>query len=218
MNILYCAYRDWALQILESLQTNFVQHNFDLLTDKSDLEGTLEKRRYDLILFVGWSWYVEKNIIEEYYCVCLHPSPLPKYRGGSPIQNQILSGETEGAVTLFRMDDLVDHGPIIFQEEISLTGTLDEIFSEISQVGKLGIELLIDNFPNVSLTPQNEDDASYYSRRTPASSEITQSELMNMSSLQLHNKIRCLQSPYPLPFFVCADGKRLYIKETILEN
>jgi methionyl-tRNA formyltransferase len=52
--------------------------------------------------------------------VCFHPSLLPKYRGGSAINWQIINGETTGGVTVFRPDDGIDEGPIYLQKEIPI--------------------------------------------------------------------------------------------------
>jgi methionyl-tRNA formyltransferase len=52
--------------------------------------------------------------------VCFHPSLLPKYRGGSAINWQIINGATTGGVTLFRPDDGIDEGPIYLQKEIPI--------------------------------------------------------------------------------------------------
>jgi methionyl-tRNA formyltransferase len=218
MNILFCAYRDWATQILSTLEISLKQHSFDLVTQANKVNEALTEKAYDLIFFIGWSWLVEEDIIDRYFCVCLHPSPLPKYRGGSPIQNQIINGETSGAVTLFRMDNLIDHGPIIFQEDIPLQGTLEEVFKRIEQVGARGITQIIDYYPNILQIPQNESEATYFKRREPKNSEITLFDLQNLSSVQIHNKVRCLQEPYPTPFIVCADGKKLYILETLIDD
>ena len=46
----------------------------------------------------------------------LHPSPLPKFRGGSPIQNQIIRGEKISAVTIFKINKIIDGGDIYFQK------------------------------------------------------------------------------------------------------
>ena len=67
------------------------------------------------------TWRRFEKIIKEYYSVMLHPSSLPKYRGGSPIQNQIINGEKISAVTLFKMNEKIDQGDIIFQKEIELS-------------------------------------------------------------------------------------------------
>lgn len=53
----------------------------------------------------------------------IHPSLLPKYKGPSPIQTTILSGDTYTGISVIKLDSQVDHGPIIAQERIKLKGT-----------------------------------------------------------------------------------------------
>jgi methionyl-tRNA formyltransferase len=55
----------------------------------------------------------------------IHPSLLPKYRGASPIQAVIINGEKETGVSIIRLDEKMDHGPIIsqFKEEVLPTDT-----------------------------------------------------------------------------------------------
>jgi methionyl-tRNA formyltransferase len=55
----------------------------------------------------------------------LHPSLLPRHRGASPIPATILAGDAETGVTLFRMDDGMDTGPIVAVEHVSLSGGED---------------------------------------------------------------------------------------------
>ena len=52
----------------------------------------------------------------------LHPSPLPRHRGASPIPATIASGETRTAVSLMRMDAGLDTGPLVAQARVRLTG------------------------------------------------------------------------------------------------
>ncbi len=200
------------------MSRKFQQHSFKLVTERDELYANSSVEKYDLIFFIGWSWLVDKEFVKDNFCICLHPSPLPRYRGGSPIQNQIINGELNSAVTLFRMDELVDHGPIVFQREFSLKGTLEEILSEVSKIGVIGIESVISIHPNNLLTPQVESEATYFERRNPAMSEISVSEIKSSTSTQLHNKIRSLQSPYPRPYIICADGKKLFILKSEIDN
>jgi methionyl-tRNA formyltransferase len=53
----------------------------------------------------------------------LHPSLLPRHRGATPIQSAILAGDPETGVTLFRMDEGLDTGPILGQRRVALDGT-----------------------------------------------------------------------------------------------
>ncbi len=50
----------------------------------------------------------------------IHPSLLPKYRGPSPLQQQILDGVTETGITIIQIDEKMDHGPIVAQEKDEL--------------------------------------------------------------------------------------------------
>ena len=165
----------------------------------------------DLVLFYGWSDIIASEIISEYSCLMLHPSPLPKYRGGSPIQNQIINGEVDSAVSIFLMDEGIDTGPIVRQKYLSLRGEITDIFRRLEIIG---YELTADIIKN-GLKPvrQTEDDVSYFSRRSPDQSEITLKELEEESAEYLYNKIRMLQDPYPNPFIRTRDGKKLLIKK-----
>lgn len=50
----------------------------------------------------------------------IHPSLLPKYRGSSPLQEQILNNESNVGVTIMLIDEKVDHGPIIIQQKVTI--------------------------------------------------------------------------------------------------
>lgn len=52
--------------------------------------------------------------------VNVHPSLLPRHRGASPIAGALLAGDTTTGVTLIRLDEKMDHGPIIAQEMITI--------------------------------------------------------------------------------------------------
>ena len=52
----------------------------------------IKKINPKLIFFPDWSWIIPNEIVQKYQCVCFHESNLPKFRGSSPIQNQIIRG------------------------------------------------------------------------------------------------------------------------------
>ena len=217
MKIICCTYRDWAKEIYRFLEYHFQEHDFIMVNSKEELSySDIMCENPDLILWYGWSWIIPESILDKYYSVMLHPSPLPKYRGGSPIQNQIINGETKSAVTLFKMDKGIDTGDIIAQKEFLLQGDISDIFQYITSIGiNLSVNM-IENFSTLKLTPQDNSKATYFKRRTPKQSEITIEEINNSSSLDLHNKIRALQYPYPNAFIKCKDGSKLYLTKSHL--
>ena len=145
----------------------------------------------------------------------LHPSPLPKYRGGSPIQNQIINGETQSAVTIIEMTDELDAGDILAQERISLDGSIKDILKRLTRVGTRLTKRIISG--NTTRRKQNENEATFYNRRKEEDNEITVNEILNQDSQYLYNKIRMLGDPYPYAYIKTVDGKKLLIKDASIE-
>ena len=85
----------------------------------------------DLGILASYGEIIPKKVIKHfpYGILCIHPSLLPKYRGASPVQATILSGETETGVTIIKIDEKLDHGPIIsqFKEEVLPDDTTESL-------------------------------------------------------------------------------------------
>ena len=128
MKVCCVGYRPWALEIYDFIEDN----NYEVLIIRSKKEYNEDKiieYNPDYILFYGWSWIINSKLLEDFKCIMLHPSPLPKYRGGSPIQNQIINDDIISAVTLFKMNEKLDEGDILFQEEL----LLDKVKQDMTQ-------------------------------------------------------------------------------------
>jgi len=234
MKFAYFGYREWAEDILTDIQDS----KFDIksFTTKSGEYTLSAKERsneidpknlsfdslkeFDAIMFYGWSWIVPKKIIDSVPCVCLHPSPLPKYRGGSPIQNQIMAGEDTSAVSLFKMGEELDDGPLYYQEPFSLEGDLYEVLGRMREVGTDLTRKLLDDFESGTVKEHSQDEsrATYCKRRTGAQSEISSGDFDKMTARQIHDHIRSLQDPYPNAYITGSDGKKVYITGSRLEE
>ena len=216
-NIIICGYRDWSYKVF--CNVNEVVHEKCIYIDDKHFlnKEIVEQINPKYIFFIGWSWIVEDYLIDNYSCICLHPSPLPKYRGGSPIQHQIINGETESAVTLFNMDHGIDTGDILSQINFSLLGDLKDIYERMTQIGTDCVVNIIENGFE-SVIKQDENNASYFKRRTPEMSEIEIEDFSNYTAIDLHNKVRSLQTPYPNAFIRCKDGSKLFLQKTKVES
>ena len=216
MKVACVGYRDWSINIYNKLK-NKTDHEFLMQLSKEDFsEKGIQQFDPDIVLFYGWSDIVSVKLIENFKCLMLHPSPLPKYRGGSPIQNQIIRGEIHSAISIFLMNEGTDTGPIVDQAYLSLSGSIKQIFNRIEVAGYKLTRDILDS--DIVFKDQNHKQATYFERRKPHESEITIEELETKSSEYLINKIRMLQDPYPRPYIITADKKKLYIHEVSLEE
>lgn len=76
------------------------------------------------IFFPFWSWKVSKIITDNHECIGFHIGSTP---GGSPIQHLIISGYENAFIKAFIMNDKIDMGKTIWECEVSLLGSLEEI-------------------------------------------------------------------------------------------
>jgi methionyl-tRNA formyltransferase len=95
----------------------------------------------------------------------LHPSLLPLYRGPSPIETAILDGATSTGISIMRLAEAMDAGPLYAQQTIPLTGTESkaELYQRLSTIG---IDILLDLLPAIVAgthqpTPQPTTSATY---------------------------------------------------------
>jgi len=209
MRVACVGYRDWALNIYDRLAAS-TDHTFLIFRSKAQFKvDALEDFKPDLVLFYGWSWVVPTDLLERHTCLMLHPSPLPRYRGGSPIQNQIIVGETSSRVSLFIMTDEIDAGDLVGQQDLSLAGKLEDILKRMEDAGTELTRHLLEH--GLQPVPQEHSEATFCKRRLPSDSEITTEELATKPAEYLYNKIRMLTDPYPNAYILTADGKRLMI-------
>lgn len=116
----------------------------------------------DVAILASFGGIIPDEIIEKfkYGILNIHPSLLPKYKGPSPIQYQLLNGETIVGTTIIKLDDQVDHGPIISQKPYTLQGTetSEDLLSILFEIGAdLIFEQIIklENGEELVKTPQD---------------------------------------------------------------
>jgi methionyl-tRNA formyltransferase len=90
----------------------------------------------------------------------LHPSALPRFRGAAPVATTILEGDAETAVSIIRMDDGVDTGPIVAMERVALTGTetTPELEERLAHVAAALLERTLAGWLRGSIVPTPQPD------------------------------------------------------------
>lgn len=95
----------------------------------------------------------------------VHPSPLPKYRGPSPIESAILHGDSETGVSIMQLSAAMDAGPVYSFASHLLKGTetQPELYETLSKVGASELVRVLPQIISGELqpTPQDESAATY---------------------------------------------------------
>lgn len=222
LNIAFVGYREWALKIINNsikiLDKFEINEQVKIIKNKHEL-SLIDPSKFQLIFFFGWSYFVPAHIHRQTNCIVLHPSSLPSYRGGSPLQNQIIEGVNESKISYFLMNSKIDEGDLVYQIPLSLKGNLQEILDRIIEYSPpiiLAICLQYLFLNKLIKVPQGSNNISLYKRRKPSMSEISLDDFGDFTALELHNKIRSLQDPYPNAYVKCKNGSKLFITNTHL--
>ena len=143
----------------------------------------------------------------------VHPSLLPKYRGASPIQAQILNDEKKVGITIILMDEKMDNGPILASREFP-----NEILNSTKLSEKLagkGGKLLAETIPKwlareIKPIPQDDSQATFCQKITKEDGLID----LNGDSRQNFLKIQAFAGWPGAYFFVEQNGKKIRMKIT----
>jgi len=123
----------------------------------------------------------------------VHPSLLPLYRGASPIQSALLDGVSTTGVSLYLMDEKMDHGPILTQKTCPVSEQ-DTYFSLEERLALLGGSLCVDILPqwlDKKIISQEQDHAlAIYTRKFLT--EDGKVDLENDSPISIVRKIQAL--------------------------
>ena len=105
----------------------------------------LKKAGADVLVVVAYGQILPQELLDLFSlgAINVHPSLLPKYRGASPVQSAVLNGDEKTGISIMLMDEKMDHGPILIQEEIALSGT-ETSESLLEALSKQGVPLLIE--------------------------------------------------------------------------
>jgi methionyl-tRNA formyltransferase len=190
---------------------------YDLKIEQpTDLKKTtLDLSDVDINIVVQYGKLIPKNIIEtpKYQTINIHTSLLPKYRGASPIQSAIIAGEKNTGVTIMKMDEGLDSGPIICQKSIEILPTETYLELEVRLI-KLSMSALDECLipyikEEIKTIIQAESEATFCHRLTRTDGKIN----WNSKSTEIYNQYRGL-TPWP-GIWTSLDNKRLKLLDIL---
>ena len=187
--------------------------------DAENALKTLKELSPDLIVVVAYGKILPKEVLDvpKLYCMNVHASLLPKYRGAGPIQWSVLNGEKETGVTTMLMAEGLDTGDMLMKKstEIGENETASELHDRLSLIGAELLIETIDAIKRGEVTPveQNDDESSYSPMLTKDMCPID----FNKTAREIHNQIRGL-SDWPCATAIMGEKRIKIYKSHIVEN
>ena len=158
----------------------------------------------DLAVVAAYGLILPKPILEapKGGCINVHASLLPRWRGAAPIQRAILAGDEASGVTIMRMDDGLDTGPMLLKRELGIRGkNAGEVTEELANIGADAlVEWLMSPTPP---EPQPSEGATYASKVDKAETRIEWSR----SAEEVERQVRAF-NPLPGAWFE-VNGERI---------
>lgn len=183
-----------------------------------DFIKNIEGYNCELFLVASYGLIIPKKILElpKYKTLNVHPSLLPKYRGATPIETAILNNDKETGVTIMRMDEKMDHGPIVDQEIVYFEEWPDKM-DVLEKLAREGGKILAEVIPewingNIDEQEQEHELATFTEKIEKSDGEIN----LGDDSYQNFLKYKAYK-PWPGTFFF-ENGKRIKITKAVFED
>lgn len=124
-------------------------------------DSPLHTHSFDLFIVASYGKIIPRDILElpTHGVLNVHPSLLPEYRGPSPIESVLLDGKITTGVTIIKLDELMDHGPILAQTAFMIDSHETAGSLEVT-CGQLGGDMLSQVLPTYIegvLIPKEQD-------------------------------------------------------------
>jgi methionyl-tRNA formyltransferase len=131
--------------------------------------------RADAAIVVAYGLLLPTTVLSAptHGCFNIHASLLPRWRGAAPIQRAIMAGDNETGVSIMKMDEGLDTGPVCAMERMAITPemTAGQLHDELAHMGaRLIVETLRDMPPRC--TPQPDGGVTYARKIDKAEARI----------------------------------------------
>jgi methionyl-tRNA formyltransferase len=120
----------------------------------------------DVIVAAAYGAIVPLGLLERHLWLNVHPSLLPRWRGAAPVERAIMAGDEETGVTIIKLVEELDAGPIAAQRAFPIEPD-DDAGAVYRRTGEVAAELLEDVLPAPRFRPQPEEGVTYARKITP---------------------------------------------------
>jgi len=183
----------------------------------------IKNKNVDINLVCGFPYIFNKKLIKssKYGTLNLHGGRLPMYRGGSPLNWQIINNEKFIGISITKLINKgIDNGPVISSYKFRLSKKYD--IKDVQNIAhknfpKLAYKSLLKiyNKPNFKFEKQSKKKSKYYRQRKAEDGLVLWSK---MSNINVHNLVRAITNPYPGAFTYNKKKEKIKILKTKIVN
>jgi methionyl-tRNA formyltransferase len=172
-----------------------------------EAQAVFRKHAADAAVVVAYGLILPKPVLDAVPlgCLNLHASLLPRWRGAAPINRAIMAGDAETGVTVMKMEEGLDTGPVAMAEKVAIAPdmTAGELHDRLVRLGAdlMGRALGALERGALRFTPQPEAGVTYASKIDKAETRIDWTKPWRT----VHDHCRGL-SPFPGAWFEVAEG------------
>jgi methionyl-tRNA formyltransferase len=156
----------------------------------------LRKLNPDLLVVVAYGQIIPRAVLDipKLGAINVHASLLPRHRGAAPVARAILAGDHETGVSIMKMDELLDHGPVLAVRATQI-GEHEDAAELTARLAEMGAELLVetlDHFDELRVAGQDHSLATVAPKLRKEEGELEWS----MGPAEIDRRVRGLQ-PWP---------------------
>ncbi len=161
-----------------------------------DAVERLRRLEPDLLVVVAYGQIIPRSVlaVPKHGAVNVHASLLPRHRGAAPVAAAILAGDSDTGVTIMRMDELLDHGPILAMRSTPI-GAHEDATALTTRLAEIGARLLVETLQALGGIDEVEQDharATLAPRLHKEDGEIG----WDLGAHEIDRRVRALQ-PWP---------------------
>jgi len=204
-----------------------LKHGLEIFEIESRL-GREKISQTDLCLVYAYGDLIPGDLLDlpKYGFWNIHPSLLPKYRGPMPIASPLIKGDKTTGVTIIKMDEEIDHGPIIAQESLTIekNDKRPDLEKKLTDLGFEMFKKIIKKnvkLDQLDLLDQLDQFATYTKKLSKQDGFIEISKLKDQISNNSEDLFNLFRGLYKWPgiWTILPNGKRLKIIDmNIVEN
>jgi methionyl-tRNA formyltransferase len=177
--------------------------------NSTDSLAAIRAARPEAIVVCAFGQLIKEPLLSEFLMLNVHPSLIPRWRGAAPIERAMMAGDQSTGVTIMRVIEGLDSGPVALAEEVPIDWEEDDYGSLSERLATVSGELVVRALDELEagrlgFADQDDSQATYAEKVSPEERRLDPSRPV----YELERQVRAL-TPHIGAYLALEDGGRL---------